>query len=100
MNPEAIRAKAIEALISVLKADKKALNHLLEQRIECSRNVLGATVMVVPVEIKDQCYFGPLGLINGILIACGAGRIAMVLDEHGEVNDFIPYERAAEYGSE
>lgn len=95
-SPAGLTGVAIEILNDVHKHDKRAMQELLDRRVDV-RAGLGLHEHIV-VGVRPFGEMGPasdtigmLGILNGILSRSGAPKVAMQIDENGKLISFCEY---------
>ena len=88
-----MRDRQVYALNSALAADQHTVTKIVETRFPCNTAIEGPDVFAVPSAATGDhdagvLELGGLGLINGMMVACGMERIQAVYDDAGLIVRF------------
>lgn len=92
MTPEDAAEKAIAYLNRVLDADKATVESIINFRIPCNETLANDPHFISGGFVGCPTA-GPLGMLNGLLIALGASPVAASITDDGGIEEFLLYER-------
>lgn len=77
---------AVAALQRAFEADPAALHALCCNRVPCNKALADDEHIVVEPSrvLEEACTVGALGLVNGVLAACGLPLVAMQFDQRDD----------------
>jgi hypothetical protein len=85
--------KVLECLNIAFENDPNAVHALIANRVPCNERLADHPTVEVAASNVEGLHFnvGALGLINGVLVALGLPKVAMVWDHSGSRHQFTGF---------